>query len=194
MTRDELEFSISQYLDGTLPERERDALETRLGSDVEARAIFAEYESIERVLGAAPLPEVRWDRFAREISAAVAREEMPAQSFVMSRWLRPARLALAASVLIVGGIGFALLRAGGGFTTSESAEPTRIVRTDPPAEAPVADTPTPTEPIRIAIGPSDAVRDEPTVVYYADTLVQRPSRALIVSAARSGEDNTVTPF
>src|SRR5687768_923655 len=98
MTRDELEFSISQYLDGTLPAAERDALETRLGSDAEARALYAEYESLQGVFKAAPLPAVRWDAFAQQISAAVAREEMPAQSYKLTSWFRPARLAIAASV------------------------------------------------------------------------------------------------
>ena len=41
MTRDELEFSISQYLDGTLGARERDALDERLATDAEARALLA---------------------------------------------------------------------------------------------------------------------------------------------------------
>src|SRR5688500_6358436 len=115
MPRDELEFSISQYLDGTLPAAERDALETRLGSDAEARALYAEYESLQGVLKAAvALPEVRWDSFAQHISAAVAREEMPAQSYKLANWFRPARLAIAASVLVVGAVAFTLINRGGG--------------------------------------------------------------------------------
>ena len=112
MTRDELEFSISQYLDGTLGARERDALESGWRRDAEARALYAEYESLQRVLTAAPLPEVRWDQFAAQISGAVAREEMPQQSYKIGQWLRPARLAIAASVLVAAGIAFTLLKPG----------------------------------------------------------------------------------
>ena len=61
MTRDELEFSISQYLDGTLPEAQRPALEARLAEDAEAQAILAEERALTRLLRSEPLPEVRWD-------------------------------------------------------------------------------------------------------------------------------------
>src|SRR5687768_14026042 len=108
MTPDDLEFSISQYLDGTLAPAERDALETRLGGDAEARALFAEYEALQGVLTNAPIPAVKWDRLAEQISAAVGREPEPAQSYKLSGWLRPARLALAASVLIAGAIAFSI--------------------------------------------------------------------------------------
>ena len=198
MTRDELEFSISQYIDGTLGARERDALEERLATDAEARAVHAEYASLQRVLKAAPAPEVDWDQFAAQISGAVAREEMPQQSYKISRWLRPARLAIAASVLVAAGLAFTLLKPGtkqGGVP--DNLEPTRIVVVDPaPAgEANiVATAPVSQEPIRIVIGPSDNAANETVFVRYADTLVQRPSKALIVSAAPAGQDTPPTPF
>ena len=112
MTRDELEFSISQYIDGTLGARERDALEERLATDAEARAVHTEYESLQRVLKAAPVPELDWDRFAARISGAVAREELPAQSYRIGQWLRPARLAIAASVLVAVGLAIHAAEAG----------------------------------------------------------------------------------
>src|SRR4051812_19493282 len=101
MTRDELEFSISQYLDGTLAVAERDALEERLATDAEAREVYAEYEALNGALAAAPaVPEIDWDAFAGKISAAVAREALPEQSYKISAWLgRPMRLAgIAASL------------------------------------------------------------------------------------------------
>ena len=195
MTRDELEFSISQYLDGTLRAAERDALETRLGSDAEARAVYAEYEALQGVLASAPLPAVQWDRLAEEISAAVARHEMPAQSYKLSRWLRPARLAVAASVLVAGGLAFSVLRMGGDPTPTP-AEPTRIVlKTD---VAPEATTASPagaapvvvnTEPVRVAIGPPAGGDVAPVRLYADDGVVSRRSRVVIVSAARLGQDS-----
>jgi anti-sigma factor RsiW len=194
MTRDELEFSISQYLDGGLGARERDELETRLATDGEARAMFAEYESLQKTLTAAPLPDVRWDALAEHVSAQVARQPMPAQSHRIARWFSPARLAIAASVLIAAGIGFSILRSG---PTSDStrAKPISIVVND---EAPTANpisvsAATPT--IEIAIGPSPSTDGgEPVVLRYADTVVQRPSKALIVSAAPAVQDSLLAPF
>ncbi len=192
MTRDELEFSISQYLDGTLAEAARGALEERLAIDGEARGVFAEYQSLQSAFAAAPLPEVRWDQLARHISAAVAREEMPAQSYRISAWQRPTLLAMAASVVIAAGIGFTLMKSGSGDTLSE---PTRIIWVDASMSGVVASTsPAVEQPIRIAIGPSAGAQEEPIVLRYADSVVQRPSKAVIVSAAVVGQDSLMTPF
>jgi anti-sigma factor RsiW len=200
MTRDELEFSISQYLDGTLPAADRDALETRLGSDAEARAIYAEYEALQGVLAAAPVPAVRWDRLAEEISAAVAREEMPAQSYKLSRWLRPVRLAVAASVLLAGGIAFTLLRTAGDPASGPAPAPADITRiviktgTAHDGDAPgAATTAAPavvnTEPVHVAIGPPAAGDAAPVRLYADDGVVSRRSRVVIVSAAPLGQDS-----
>jgi anti-sigma factor RsiW len=187
MTRDELEFSISQYLDGTLAAAERDALDERLATDAEARAVLAEYSAVQGALASAPLPDVKWDRFAREISASVAREELPAQSYKISRWFSPARLAIAASVLVAGGIGFSLLR---DRDVPKTVEPFKIVMVEETSPA----APIPEPVMQIAVGPSDAAADEPIVLRYADGVVQRPSRAVIVSAAPAAQDSTLTPF
>jgi anti-sigma factor RsiW len=201
MTRDDLEFSISQYLDGTLGARERDALEERLATDAEARAVYAEYESLQGVLttaAAAPVPGVDWDAFAARVSGAVGRAELPAQSYKLGAWLRPARLAIAASVLVAAGLAVALLRPGGGGGDGPTApvQPTRIVAVDKaPAGEAVAVAPAPNpEPVRVTIGPSPEAADDTIFVRYADTVVQRPSKALIVSAAPAGQDSPSTPF
>ena len=74
MTRDQLEFSISQYADGTLPAWERAALEAVLARDAAARALLAEYRALDAALKAAPdaPPAVAWDRLAERIGGAVA--------------------------------------------------------------------------------------------------------------------------
>src|SRR5437588_1955546 len=130
MSRDELEFSISQYLDGTLADGERSALEERLARDAEARALLAEEEALNVVLKRAKhasLPAVRWDRLTETISAAIAEQSAPAiteqhaeptpmrlatggrqagrpsrSSWNIRLWM-PAGLAAAASVLIAAG-------------------------------------------------------------------------------------------
>lgn len=193
MTRDELEFSISQYLDGTLAETERGMLESRLGSDADARTLYADYESLDRAMKSDPLPAVNWDNLSRSISAAVAREEMPATSYKINRWLRPMRLSIAASVaLVVAGIAFTLSRNHGTSNPSGPA-PVSIVKVDnaQATETGVVSS----QPLFVAIGPPTGTSsDEPVDLRYADSVVQRPSKALIVSAAPAGQDSSPTPF
>src|ERR1700722_18853521 len=73
MNRDELEFAISQYIDGTLPEEQRAAIEERLRNEPEAAGIEAEYRKLEEVVSraAGKTPEVRWDRFAECVGQAI---------------------------------------------------------------------------------------------------------------------------
>jgi negative regulator of sigma E activity len=217
MTRDELEFSISQYVDGTLADDgQRSALEERLATDAEARGLYAEYQTLHGVLATSlPMPEVDWDQFARRVSAAVNREEMPAQSYKIGQWISrsPMQFGMAASVLIAGAIALTLLRPGGTPTgtspspspspsptaVSGSATPTQIVRIDSPASADaVAAAPTAapadTAGLVVAIVPPAPDGDRPIVLRYADSVVQRPSRAMIVSAAPVGQDTSAAPF
>src|SRR5688572_6734984 len=135
MTRDELEFSISQYLDGTLVEREKVALERRLENDGEARALLAEYRRVDAALkgvsAAAPLPAVNWAGLSAEISAAVAGERTPAapaRSFRIADWIRtaPAKLAVAASALLAVGVA-AVVVLRGGPDRGETTGPTQQV-------------------------------------------------------------------
>lgn len=196
MTKDELEFSISQYLDGTLAAAERDALDERLASDAEARAVFAEYQSLQGVLDAAPLPEIRWDQLAAQISSAIAREEMPAQSYKIAQWFsRPRMWAVAASLVIAAGVAFSVLRPANHPTNSiATVPPISIVRNDVVGTANPPTTVAPEPTTVIAIGPSPSVGKEPIVLRYADNVVRRPSKALIVSAAPPAQDSPFVPF
>ncbi len=58
MLSNELQFAISQYLDGTLPADEVAALQRRLESDAEARALLAEYRALDAALRAGGVPAV----------------------------------------------------------------------------------------------------------------------------------------
>jgi len=75
MITEDLEFQISQYTDGTLPAAERAALEARLVDDAEAREMLAEYRRLGERLShdLPPLPEVKWDRLADQLSRAIGR-------------------------------------------------------------------------------------------------------------------------
>lgn len=75
MTNDQLEFAISQYLDGTLPPEERSALERLLESDADAQRLLEEYRSLDLLAkGALPLPNLNWNKISASISDAVAAE------------------------------------------------------------------------------------------------------------------------
>src|SRR5687768_17257408 len=73
MTNDQLEFAISQYLDGTLPPEERSALEQRLATDANAQRLLDEYRSLDALAkGVLPLPNFNWNKLSASISDAVA--------------------------------------------------------------------------------------------------------------------------
>lgn len=76
MSRDQLEFQISQYLDGTLSAQQRLELEKQLSSDPEARAFFNEMQRIDQALKTSmALPPIRWDKLCDGIAASVALEQ-----------------------------------------------------------------------------------------------------------------------
>jgi anti-sigma factor RsiW len=72
MTRDEIEFLISQHLDGTLSREDEAKVRELLNTSQEAQAILAEYQKLDGVLKSAKdLPAVKWDVLASTISSAV---------------------------------------------------------------------------------------------------------------------------
>ena len=120
MTREELEFSISQYLDGTLDEDRRDALEARLAADPEAQEILREERALTTALHGLPaLPPVRWDALSDRISGAIDAqlEERVEQASWAMRLRSPRFLALAASVVLAAAVSLKLItgsQQGGG--------------------------------------------------------------------------------
>jgi anti-sigma factor RsiW len=78
MTHDQLEFAISQYLDGTLPAEEKAALERCVASDAAARRMLEEHVALHQLLQAEEIPAVQWDRLARRISDALGPDAMTA--------------------------------------------------------------------------------------------------------------------
>ena len=108
MTREELEISICEYLEGTLGEPERIALEARLASDPEAREMLREEGELTAALRVGGLPEVRWEMLAERISGGID-EEMEARVERVSWGMRMVRspwiMTAAASVALAVGIG-----------------------------------------------------------------------------------------
>jgi hypothetical protein len=71
MSPEQLEFILTQYLDGTLPVEEAGALERTLESDRRAQALRDEHERLTALLRSQALPEMDWDEVARDLSAVV---------------------------------------------------------------------------------------------------------------------------
>jgi len=200
MDRDDLEFLISQYVDGTLVGGKREALEARLKLDPGARAVLSEYRALDAQLKALPRLDVRWDAFADQVSAAVADAEEPAQSYRIAdyRWANR-WVAVAAAVLIAAGTAFVAIR----NSTSRTPKLIAIVNAEPetaptvtvvelgPVETGGAAS---TTPLEVAIGPSDRLQDRGSVNRYAAEVITRPAQVLIASTARPVQDTGLSPF
>jgi hypothetical protein len=217
MTRDELEFSVTQYNDGTLPAEERVALEPRLADHAEARAVLAEYRQLTVDLKAIPdidpLPGVRWDRLAEQISQAVAAQdeagaERQVETYRIGAGARRWRawlggLAVAASVLVTGVVGWRMSKPD--VTTTIAKAPIIIV--DPPVAAAVpvsisvvdvaeAAEAVNAKPVVVAVGPAESSdpADALGMPRYAG-VVNRPSRLTIASALSPAQDaSAAAPF
>ncbi len=135
MTDEQLQFAISQYVDGTLPPTEAAALEKRLKEDPAARKLLQEYRRINDLIDVAlPAPEVDWDQLSTKISAAIDREasssptvqEQPATYRMWGYAWKP--LAMAAAVLVCATVAVVAIKSG-----SDSDRPTSPVAVNPTA-------------------------------------------------------------
>jgi anti-sigma factor RsiW len=71
MTLEQLEFAITQYLDGTLPAEDVGALERRLAEDAAARGLLEEHRALAKFLRSEPSPDMDWAEVASDLSAVV---------------------------------------------------------------------------------------------------------------------------
>ena len=198
MTRDELEFSISQYLDGSLAAADAAALEERFAADADARALFAEYQSLDAALRAAPVPEVDLAAFHARVTTALSHQPDPQQSYRLP-WVRTfSRLALAACVVIAAGVGIRMLQNDTrdntititGTQPVAPLEPKRIIVLD------TAPRPAPTTgpaDIVVAVGPSAVPQDRPALARYQEDLISRPSQVIIARSGAVAQDGALLP-
>jgi hypothetical protein len=165
MTRDELEFQISQYVDGTLSTGETTALEKTLASSEKARELLNEYSRLQKHLNSAmPLPIIQWDRLAAHLSNVVQAPQVAGRiGFASGRF----RLAIAASILIIITVGLFFHPRRSPKTNSE--EPIAII-VGPQAEAAIG-------PViqQITVGPSPALAARGDSWRYGEGVVTRPS-------------------
>jgi hypothetical protein len=198
LSRDELEFAISQYIDGTLSVLERDALEERLATDPEARELLAEYRKLNTVVKASamPMPAIAWDRLAEQIGQATAAEEAPVRHYRIGAMSWTGRLAIAASLLLVISLGVFFVKRDSGGIAPQSEGFVQITvsgsgQSGQPQLGVVPIAPAPTDATGLAaqiqIGPSPTYAAQDW--RFGEDVVARPTVVLIDRAASSGQDS-----
>jgi len=186
--QEELEFRISQYVDGTLEGADRAELEHLLETDATARALLKEHRAVTQLVRSAPLPEVRWDRLAETISSAID-EEMHARmrraSWAIGLTRKTGWVAVAASVLIAAGVAVHYLTRGTGPGTvgPQPHGGTLLVQVSEPdrPEGPVV--------TEISIGAGGTYAKDSSLAPYADDIDSRPSHVIIASGATTPPAN-----
>lgn len=176
MTPNELEYAISQYIDGILPPLERNALEERLATDASARAMLEEYRSLDASLKGLPVPQIAWDQFSSQLNKALENEETPIRHYSMMSMGWTGRMAIAALVLLA--ISMAVYFVP---RTSQTVEPTGIVVVSGPA---IEESAGPVV-AEISIGHSPSVAQDWRA---AEEVISRPG-VVLIDSARSSQDN-----
>jgi anti-sigma factor RsiW len=194
MTRDELEYSITQYLDGTLDEASRGALEARLAEDPEARALLEEHRLLTAALRSGSLPQVRWDRLSQSIGAAIDdqladRAERASWAIRMVR--SPAYVALAASVLLAIGLAIHFLTQHNPGRSTSPTPATATVALD--IQGPQEDQSAGPAVEEVSIGPGGSYAHASTLAPYADEIDTRPARVVVAAGAPVATEEAAQP-
>jgi anti-sigma factor RsiW len=171
MTSEELEFAISQYADGTLPNGEVAALEEILKKDASAQAMLREYRQLDHLLQdkLPPQPNEQWDRLQEYVSDVIDTEDTLRTPQALARLRWPARMAIAAAVLLAFGLSMVII-------SSNARHVPMVQVTGPTVEEARGDA-----VAHVEIGPSPALAERDQTWQYAEGLVQRPSRVTIAS-------------
>jgi anti-sigma-K factor RskA len=198
MTRDELEFLISQCADGTLEAEHAAALEDRLARDEEARAMLAEHQRLNEIVrNGAALPPINWDRLAGAISANIdaadAVEAAPQRDRMripVGRWI--VQTAAVAALLAVG----IFIRVSsrnpdepvGGWTRGTVA---RVIEVSVPSATDALAASTRQQPeVQVAIAPPDSESIDIASELASQDFLAIDMRILVAAGAqrRSAED------
>ena len=189
MDLEQLEFQISQHLDGTLPAAERAALLQRIESDPVARELFETHRRIDAELRTGlRTPAVNWDRLAEHLSARVAEADeaqAPAPTLKPTFVRRMMPFAIAAMVLIALGLAFKL------FPIIDPTKPTgpAVVAT---VQGPEAEHGAGPQVADVSIGPAPNLSPDWRA---AEAVVATPNRVIwIASGTDPGQDTQRLPY
>lgn len=173
---DQLEFAITQYLDGTLSEFDKRVLEERLAGDAEARLLLEEYRHLDAMLrGSRELPSLDYEAMARSISQSIEEEESHVAEPIRMPivWVR--RFAIAAGVMLAVAVGWRFIPHNGSDTAPQPGE--MIVK------GPTIDAAPDAPAISIAVGPSKAMADRGLTMGLVDEAIVAPAPRVVISAA-----------
>jgi anti-sigma-K factor RskA len=194
MNDEQLEFSITRYLDGTLEPTERAALEARLSSDAQARAMLEEHRALTAMLRSHPLPEVRWERLAESISNAI--DDQAEQTMLRVSWILRARsrgyVAVAASVVIAAALAVHFLRTPRGTPGPQNVQPP-VQQVALEVQGPQEDQPQGPSVEEVSIGPGGSYAHASSLAPYADEIDTRPSRVALAAAAPVTNEQSSQP-
>ena len=191
----DLELSITQYLDGSLSSAERTALEKQLDADPAARAMLDEHRKLDALLRSSPVPQLQWDALANQISAAVAKVEIPVEAEPVRSnrmtWLRiGVPMAIAASMMIGVGVAFHFFRPNANLPAGNPAPPAVAVITGPQVETTAAPS-----QVQISVGPAQvASSDDSTLWRYSDDVTSRPAHVTVASGINPAQDSSLPAF
>lgn len=199
MTQDQLEFSITQYLDGSLPASERTALMERLEKDPEAREMLEEHRRLDNVFARASLPAFQLEAFSKQLSEAIAQAPAPEEEQPSLRmpWVGVRSwMAIAASVIIVSGLAIAILSHGRNGTASNPVHhETTASAGFVTVTGPISPTASSSDDVQVSVGPSKAIAGESTLSRYSADLVMRPAHVMMVaSGVNPDQDMDSQPF
>lgn len=204
MTRDDLEFRISQYLDGTLTAPESAEIERLAAERGEVRALLEQYQKLDAALKGMPIPEMQWEALAGRLSRAVAdrvaadqlgQGEETVRSYAMP-WVRSrvTRWAIAASLLVVTGVGMLIYHKQHTLGTivfnpkPEWRQPVVVI------DGPVAEAPAGKPMDEVEIGPPPATvadgQSDEQGWRSSQAVVAGVPRLVIASGAATAQDNT----
>lgn len=181
MEQEEFEFLLTRYLDGDLPPRQRAALEERLATDAAARAQLEQFRKLDAALRTAmPLPPIRWDALANQISSAIAAQSVPARNLRLPvRWIGVAA-ALAACVLL--SFALTLHHPNGAAIPPASPPPAAIAQVfGPQVERPAGPT-----AADVTLGPAPQSASAAATYAIAADIVYHPSHVSITSFDAGG--------
>ena len=198
MDREQLEFQISQYVDGTLSPAEVAALEQTLAGDAEARATLEQFRKLDSLFKKTeiPLPAVDWDRFADHLSRAVAEEDRATTSIPIRAaaevrgawWVR--RVAIAAVVALAAGVALLWPRhAGRQEIANLNVPPTPTAPAVAIVQVGGPDVPTAAPSVVVNLAEPTAAQQQQLANYrIAEDIIYHPPRVVIASGPDDAQD------
>lgn len=207
MIDEQLEFRITQYLDGALPAGEHAALLAEVSANPAAQRVMDEYRKLGDALASLPpMPAVDWDQLQQRISATVAANATSAGTLRLQTnsrragvaistreasyrmpWVRMgAWAAMAACVVIAVGVAFQLTRHGSPQQPTQlpSGNAVAVVHVVGP-QIEVASGPAVEQ---VSIGPPPALAKASGVGFYDEGIVSAPAQVVIASGPDAVQD------